>query len=59
MLGYEDDKLSKTGKKKMNRKSRSRKCFDLLEKVKNYGRKRRRWRIGRVDEENNLTFWKK
>jgi len=34
MLEYKDDKLSKTGKKKMDRKSRSRKCFDFLEKVK-------------------------
>jgi len=33
MLEYKDDKLSKTGENKMERKSRSRKCFDVLEKV--------------------------
>jgi hypothetical protein len=46
MLEYKDDKISKTGKKKMDRKSRSRKCFDVLENVVKLWKKKSLWSCG-------------
>jgi hypothetical protein len=46
-------------RKKMDRKSRRRKCFDLLEKVTKLRKKKEKMEDRRVDQEYVLTSWKK